>query len=84
MKIVGVELASGVYEGKIWQNYKIYCEGEEKGVSGLKTTFYKMSLADVQDMCSDYEVSDPSSLIGMEIHKVYYNRYGGVSMMELR
>lgn len=83
MKIVGVELAGGVFDGKKWQNYRIYCEGESQGVTGVKTAFYKMSMADVQDMCNDYEVSDPASLIGMTIKKLYYNRYGGVSMMEL-
>lgn len=83
MKIVGVELAGGVFDGKAWQNYRFYCEGQSKGVTGVKTAFYKMAMADVQDMCNDYEVSDPASLIGMNIKKLYYNRYGGVSMMEL-
>lgn len=80
MKIFSISVIEGEYQGKAFSNLYIYCEDENinKYVNKALRSF-KIRKRDMDQVLDDYHIKDYSDLIGKNIHKLYYDRYGNVN-----
>lgn len=85
MEILGIEERSGVYEGRNYHNYNLYCSSlctvQENGFAAGKKTFkYKVKATVLKEFMDDSGY-DIDYLIGVSV-RFLFNQYNQVERIE--
>ena len=74
VKIVGIKERSGEYQGRQYRYYQLHCiSSDDKAIGGVVTEVYKFKPAQLSAVCS---LDNLNMLVGKEVKKISYDRYG--------
>lgn len=83
MKVLGVTIKEGEYQGRAYKNVMLHCSYEDQNALGVLTEVVKVKHSSVKEVFGkEMDSKDYQNLIGKQIN-AYYNRFGVVSEIKV-